>query len=344
MNRPSLRRPLSIRSMPLTIKTRFVNRTSLVALSLLLLSSCARTSPKIDAKAYAKEIEQWHSERLAELKSEDGWLTLAGLFWLKEGKNKLGSDKSNDIVLTKEKIGARSAGFILKNGVVQFEAQPSSGFTVAGKPVTQLELKSDENGSPTVLQLGSLTFQIIKRGEKLGVRIKDKQNPDRVNFQGTQFYPTDLKWRIDARFVPYNPPKAVSITNVLGMESEETSPGAVKFAVDGNFYQLDAITEKGETKYFMIVADKTSGKETYPAGRYLYVDPPDAAGRMVIDFNKAYSPPCAFTKFATCPLPPRQNRLPFAIEAGEKYSGHPKVSVLSKEQEAPFLFEIDTGG
>ena len=133
-----------------------------------------------------------------------------------------------------------------------------------------------------------------------------------------------MKWRIDAQFVPYNPPKAVPITNVLGMESGELSPGAVTFAVDGNSYQLDAITEKGETKYFMIIADKTSGKETYPAGRYLYVDPPDASGRMVIDFNKAYSPPCAFTKFATCPLPPRQNRLPFAIDAGEKYSGHPK--------------------
>ncbi|HXI62459.1 MAG TPA: DUF1684 domain-containing protein, partial [Pyrinomonadaceae bacterium] len=292
---------------------------------------------KIDANTYANEIEQWQKQRLADLKSEDGWLTLAGLFWLKEGHNKLGSDKSDDIVLAKEKIGAESADFLLTKGGVQFATRPNSGFTVAGKPVTQLELKSDEDGagSPTVLQLGSLTFQIIKRGEKLGLRVKDKQNPDRLNFQGTQFYPTDLKWRIEAQFVPYNPPKTVSITNVLGMESGETSPGAVKFSVDGSSYQLDAITEKGETKYFMIIADKTSGKETYPAGRYLYVDPPDAAGRMVIDFNRAYSPPCAFTKFATCPLPPRQNRLPFAINAGEKYSGHPRVAVTSKQMATP---------
>jgi len=302
---------------------RRIGNCTIAALSLLLLGACARTSPKIDANAYAKEIEQWHSERLTGLKSEDGWLTLVGLFWLKEGNNRIGSDKSNDIVLAKEQIGTQSGVFVLKDGVVQFEAQPGSGFTVAGKPVAQLELKSDEDGSPTVLQLGSLTFQIIKRGDKLGVRVKDKQNPDRINFEGTQFYPTDLKWRIDAQFVPYNPPKAVPITNVLGMESGETSPGALKFSVGGSSYQLDAITEKGETKYFMIIADKTSGKETYPAGRYLYVDPPDASGRMVIDFNKAYSPPCAFTKFATCPLPPRQNRLPFAIEAGEKYR-HPK--------------------
>ena len=309
------------------IKRRVRNSTSLVLLALffVLVGSCTRTSPKkIDPNVYAREIAQWQTERMAELKSEGGWLTLIGLFWLKEGENKLGSDTTSDILLQPDKIGKQSAVFVLKNGVVQFAAPPKSGFTVEGKPVTHLELKSDVDGSPTVLHLGSLTIQLIKRGDKLGLRAKDKENPDRINFQGTQFYPADLKWRIDAQFVPYNPPKAVSITNVLGMESGETSPGAVKFEVDGHTFQLDAITEKGETRYFMIIADKTSGKETYPAGRYLYVDPPDSSGRMVIDFNKAYSPPCAFTKFATCPLPPRQNRLPFPIDAGEKYTGHPK--------------------
>ena len=152
----------------------------------------------------------------------------------------------------------------------------------------------------------------------------DSQNPDRLNFKDTEFYPADLKWRIDAQFEPYNPPKPMPIVNVLNMESSESSPGAIKFTVDGHEYRLDAITEKDEPRLFMIIADKTSGKETYPAGRYLYVDPPDASGRVIIDFNKAYSPPCAFTKFATCPLPPKQNRLPFAIDAGEKYSGHAK--------------------
>lgn len=296
----------------------------LVALLFLVAGSCKRAAPRIDPVVYAKEIAQWQTGRLAELKSENGWLTLVGLFWLKEGDNKLGSDPANEMVLPKDKVPADAGVFTLRNGVVQFDAPPKSGFTVEGKPATQLTLKSDDDGSPTVLHLGSLTFQIIKRGEKLGLRVRDSQNPDRLNFAGTQFYPVDLQWRIDAQFVPYNPPKPVSITNVLGMESGEASPGAVKFEVDGKSYQIDAITEKGETRYFMIIADKTSGKETYGAGRYLYVDPPDSVGHMVIDFNKAYSPPCAFTKFATCPLPPRQNRLPFPIEAGEKYSGHPK--------------------
>jgi uncharacterized protein (DUF1684 family) len=309
------------------IKRSFGNHTSLVPLAIffVLAGSCTRTTPReIDPNVYAREIAQWQTERLAELKSEDGWLTLVGLFWLNEGENKLGSDTASDIVLPSGKIGKQSAIFVLKNGVVQFEAPPKSGFTVEGRPVTNLELKSDVDGTPTVLHLGTLSFQIIKRGDKFGLRVKDKENPDRLNFQNTEFYPADLKWRINAHFEAYNPPKPVPITNVLGMESGETSPGAVVFELDGHAYRLDAISEKGEPKFFMIIADKTSGKETYPAGRYLYVDPPDPSGRMVIDFNKAYSPPCAFTKFATCPLPPRQNRLPFPIEAGEKFSVHVK--------------------
>jgi hypothetical protein len=302
----------------------------MLALSFLafatIFSSCSRTQPrpKIDANAYAKELGQWQAERWKSLKSEDGWLTLLGLFWLKEGENKFGSDAANEIVLPKEKVSGYLGTLTVKDGVVRFEAPAKTGFTVDGKPVSTLELRSDADGSPTILRLGSLSFQLIKRGDRLGFRIKDKYNADRLNFRNTEFYPADLKWRIEARFEAYNPPKPVPITNVLNMESSETSPGAVVFEVDGQTYRLDAITEKGETKYFMIIADKTSGKETYPAGRYLYVDPPDAAGQMIIDFNKAYSPPCAFTKFATCPLPPRQNRLPFAIAAGEKYDVHAK--------------------
>lgn len=302
----------------------------MLALSLFMLASlcgsCSRNQPKpkMDANVYAQEIDEWHQERWASLKSDDGWLTLLGLFWLKEGENKFGSDAGNDIVLPQGKIGAHSGVFVLRAGTVRIETPLKTGFTVDGKAVSSLELKSDLDGSPTVLHLGSLSFQIIRRGDKLGLRVKDKDSPDRLNFHNTEFYPADLKWRIDAHLEPYNPPKPVPITNVLGMESGEISPGAVVFEVDGHSYRLDAITEKGEPKLFMIIADKTSGKETYPAGRYLYVDPPDSSGRMVIDFNKAYSPPCAFTKFATCPLPPRQNRLPFPIAAGEKYSGHVK--------------------
>lgn len=298
----------------------------LALLSTLLVLSCARKPPKsqVDPAAHQKEIAQWQEKRLTELKSETGWLTLVGLYWLNDGQNKFGNDPdaSNAIVWVPKIPEAASGAFILQNGVVRLEAPSQTGFKVDGQPVNNIELKTDADDHPTVMKIGSLSFQIIKRGEKFAVRVKDSQNPDRLNFKGTQFYPTAVSWRLDAQFEPYNPPKPMPITNVLGMESSESSPGAVKFTVDGQEYRLDAIKEKGETQLFMILADKTSGKETYPAGRYLYVDPPDASGRMIIDFNKAYSPPCAFTKFATCPLPPKQNRLPFAIEAGEKYQRH----------------------
>jgi uncharacterized protein (DUF1684 family) len=308
-------------------KVRVNRGTSSIVLALslsivsLLLSSCGRAAPKsnINPNAYAKEIQQWQQKRWAELKSDNGWLTLVGLFWLKEGENKFGSAADSDIVLPKSP--AHAGSFWLAKGVVKIDAnQP--GITLDGKPVKSIELKTDADDQPTVLHFGSLTLQIIKRGERLGLRVKDSQNPDRLNFKDTEFYPADLKWRVEAQFEPYHPPKPMPIMNVLGMESAEASPGAIKFKVDGQEYRLDAITEKGEPRLFMIIADKTSGKETYPAGRYLYVDPPDASGRVIIDFNKAYSPPCAFTKFATCPLPPRQNRLPFAVEAGEKYKRH----------------------
>ncbi|PYS23885.1 MAG: hypothetical protein DMF72_07930 [Acidobacteria bacterium] len=289
--------------------------------SMLFISACARNPSKsqIDPNAYAQELSQWQQKRWADLKGDSGWLTLVGLFWLKEGENKFGSDRANDIVISK--LAAHAGSFSLAKGAVKIDAtQP--GFTVDGKPIKSLELKTDDDDKPTIVHFDSVSFQIIKRGNKLGVRVKDSQNPDRLNFKDTEFYPADLKWRIEAQFEPYNPPKQMPIVNVLNMESSESSPGAIKFTAAGQEYRLDAITEKDEPRFFMIIADKTSGKETYPAGRYLYVDPPDASGRVIIDFNKAYSPPCAFTKFATCPLPPKQNRLPFAIEAGEKYQKH----------------------
>jgi uncharacterized protein (DUF1684 family) len=284
--------------------------------------ACSRAPRRTDPNTYAKEIEQWRAQRLADLTSESGWLTLIGLFWLKEGKNTFGSDVSNDIVLPKDKVAPRAGSFSLANGIVNFETPLANTFMVEGRPVTSLQMKSDADDQQTILTLGSVTFQIIKRNDKLGLRVKDKNNPDRMNFAGLENYPADLKWRIDARFEPYNPPKPMPILNVLGMESDEPSPGAIVFDVNGKSYRLDAVTEKDEPRFFMIFADDTRGKETYGAGRYLYVDPPDASGRVIIDFNKAYSPPCAFTNFATCPLPPKQNILPLAIEAGEKFKGH----------------------
>ncbi len=282
-------------------------------------SAAAAATP---AASYEQELEQWKAKRLANLKSEDGWLTLIGLFWLKEGENRFGSDPSNEIVLPEGKSPAQAGTVRLASGRVTLEARPDAKITSKGQPVTTLELKSDEDGEPTVLEMGSLSFHVVKRGERLGLRVKDRENPARAAFKGTDYYPADRKWVVSARFEPYQPPKQVPILNVLGMETEETSPGALAFEVDGRPYKLEALKEKGEEQFFIIFADQTSGHETYGAGRYLYADPPGADGLVRLDFNKAYSPPCAFTRYATCPLPPAQNRLPLRVEAGEKYTRH----------------------
>jgi uncharacterized protein len=272
--------------------------------------------------SYEQELEQWKTKRLASLKSEDGWLSLIGLFWFKEGENRFGSDPTNEIVLPDGKAPAQAGTLRLAAGKVTLEAKPEAKITTKGQPVTTLELKSDENGEPTMLELGSLSFHVVKRGERLGLRVKDRENPARAEFKGTDYYPVDHKWVVNARFEPYQPPKQVPILNVLDMTTMETSPGLLAFEVDGRPYKLEALKEQGSEQFFIIFADQTNKTETYGAGRYLYADPPGADGRVTLDFNRAYSPPCAFTRYATCPLPPAQNRLPLRVEAGERYLGH----------------------
>ena len=288
----------------------------------------------IDAAAHRSEIQKWQTDRLASLTKDDGWLTLVGLFWLNEGENKFGSDAKNSVVLPKDKAPGVAGSLWLEKGHVRLSARPESKISVAApndvaanrpdnKPLTSLELKDDnDDNGPTILELGSLLINVIKRGDRVGVRVKDTESRTRREFKGLEYYPIDPKWRIEARFEPYQPAKAIPITNVLGMTDDETAPGALAFEVNGKTYRIDPILEKGETDLFVMIADETTGKETYGAGRYLYVSPPDASGKVVIDFNKTYSPPCAFTNFATCPLPPKQNHLPFRVDAGEKkYAG-----------------------
>jgi hypothetical protein len=302
-----------------------------LASALALSAACAPTQAPPPAPTqqaagvavpYEQELEQWKAKRLASLKSEDGWLSLIGLFWLREGENRFGSDPAGDIVLPEGKAPAHAGTLRLAAGRVTLEAGPGAKITSKGQPVTTLELKSDEDGEPTPLDLGPLSFHVVRRGDRLGLRVRDRENPARAAFKGTDYYPADAKWVVSARFEPYDPPKRVPIVNVLNMETEETSPGALAFEVGGREFRLEALKEKGEEQFFIIFADQTSGRETYGAGRYLYADPPGADGRVKLDFNKAYSPPCAFTRYATCPLPPPQNRLPLRVEAGERYLGH----------------------
>lgn len=302
-----------------------------LGLIIILLALSSQVKPAIrvanldlhvNDPSYEREIEKWRKDRLEEINGENGWNTLLGLFWLHDGKNKVGSDPSNEIVLPPDRAPTFAGSIWLKGNTIRLDADPKALITHAGKPVHKLRLRSDANGEATVLRLGSLSMFMIKRGEKLGLRVKDKNHPTRSNFHGLDYFPLDTNWRVEATLEPQVPPKVIPIANVLGMIDNMTSPGTLVFELNGKTLRFDPVLEKGTKQFFVIFGDTTNGKETYGAGRYVYVDPPGKDGKVIIDFNKAYNPPCAFTKFATCPLPPRQNRLAIRVEAGEKkYAG-----------------------
>jgi uncharacterized protein (DUF1684 family) len=272
--------------------------------------------------AYDAEIEAWRAARLERLKAEDGWPSVVGLFWLEPGDNGFGSGKGNVVVLPPS-APARMGSIVLEKGRATLRVLPGVGLTANDKEVSgPTILASDADGSPTRLRHGSLLFYLIERRGKLAVRVKDSQSPARRDFHGLDYFPLDPSWRLEARFQPYDPPRSISVPNVLGHDDSEKSPGTLVFERDGQTYRLDPVLEAGETDYFVIFADATNGAETYGAGRFLYVKPP-VNGTTIIDFNKAYNPPCVFTDYATCPLPPPQNRLKVRVDAGEKEYAHP---------------------
>jgi hypothetical protein len=190
----------------------------------------------------------------------------------------------------------------------------------AGTPVdAPIPLRDDVDGPPTVLQMGSLRLHVIRRyADRLAVRVRDVESPARAAFRGIEHYPVDDRWRFEARFDPYEPSRVSEVPTILDVPEVYATPGAVVFEHESETHRLDAFLEPGETDLFIVFADLTTGTETYGGGRYLYTEPPDERGRVVLDFNRAYNPPCVFTEHATCALPLPQNRLPFRVEAGEK--------------------------
>lgn len=307
--------------------------TAALALSALLAGGAASLAASPEASktrkpaaesAYLQEIEALRKERNEGLKKEDGWFTLVGLFWLEPGENRFGSGVDNRVILPEDRSPAFAGTLIREGDAVRIRVAPGVPVTSGGQPVTETALTSDAQGKPTVLQLGSLSFFVIQRGDKVGVRVRDSKSPALAAFHGLEFYPVRPDWKVDARFEPYDPPKTVAVPNVLGQVADIPSPGAVVFEWEGKTYRMDALQGGPDGSLSLIFADATNGKETYGAGRFLVTDPPKD-GKVVVDFNKAYNPPCAFSSFATCPLPPQQNRLALRVEAGEKKygEGHP---------------------
>jgi hypothetical protein len=301
------------------VKTRRIGDCDMTTFSRLLFLPLLLLLVPGGESSYQAEIEQWRQKRVAALKAEDGWLTVAGLFWLKEGKNTVGADPSSNIVLPQGSAPGKVGVFDFQNGRTTFQVAPGVPATVNGKPTNSAMLKPDSSGGPDVLRVYDLTMFVIKRGDRLGIRLKDKNCPARKAFTGLKYFPVNARLRITAKFLPYQPPKMLSILNILGDTEQEASPGYAEFTIDGHLCRLDPL-EEGDGLFF-IFKDLTSGKETYPPGRFLFAEKPKN-GEVVLDFNKAMNPPCAFTPFATCPLPPQQNHLPVRVEAGELRYGH----------------------
>jgi uncharacterized protein len=267
--------------------------------------------------SYQTEVEQWRQQREQELKADNGWLTVSGLFWLKEGVNTAGSDASSVVVLPRGP--AKFGEFDFQRGQIIFRPASGLAVNVNGKPAAAAsKLKPDTEGNPDQVQLDGLTMFVIHRGDRYAIRLKDVASKFRKQFTGLHWFPVRQDYCVTAKFVAYDQPKLIAIPNVLGETSQMPSPGHVLFTLNGQSLRLDPVVE--EDHLFFIFRDETSAKGTYPPGRFLDAELAKD-GKVLLDFNKAYNPPCAFTPYATCPLPPKQNRLPVRIEAGEQFFG-----------------------
>ncbi len=304
------------------MRLRVVLAAAGLAAAGLVASVCA---PAAADEAHRAEVQEWRDAREARLRADDGWLTLVGLFWLKDGPNRFGTDPSSDIVLP-EGSGPDHAGVLtFEDGRSTLELAHGVQGRIDGQPVSGPRLmEPDSSDQADILELGDLKMHVIERGERFGIRVKDKNSPVRTSFAGLSWFPIDEAYRIEARWVSYPAPRPLKVPNVLGETEIMPSPGHAEFDLDGQTVRLDGVLQDTQSmELFFILRDQTSGKETYGSGRFLHADPPKQ-GRVILDFNKSYNPPCAFTSYATCPLPPRQNWLPVAVKAGELAYGEAK--------------------
>jgi len=286
----------------------------------LCLAACASAALAADQSAaadasYLQSFDKWKAELVDDLKQN--WLPLAGLFWLKPGGNKFGSDAKNDIVFPKGP--AHAGSFTLQSKDVSVRFEPGVQVTVSSKPFTASKLESDVSGHATVLEMGSLRFYVIVRGERIGIRLKDTESDAARGFRGLDFFPVSMNYRVTAKFEPSQGKKTVDVPNVLGDVAPTPVVGTVVFTINGQELRLSDLGGDPANGLFFVFSDPTSKTETYPGGRFLETESV-VNGTVVLDFNRAHNPPCAVTPYATCPLAPKENRLAVAIPAGERYN------------------------
>lgn len=305
----------------------------LLAAAALVMAACSRDAAPSAAQeaakakaaaAFAASERTWRAQRLAELTKPGGWASLVGLHWLDRGSHRVGSAVDNGVRLS---MGPPHLGvFSVRDGKVRFAAD--AAVTVDGATSRGGRLRTDADAAgPSVIAFddGKGLATVISRGGRLALRVKHADADSRVHFTGLQYWPGGPQWRLQARFVPHPPGRTLPIANIIGTTDEIPNPGVVEFTRNGTPYRLEAL-DQGEGTLFLVFADRTSGHGSYGAGRFIDAPMPDARGRLTLDFNRAYNPPCAFTPFATCPLPPPENRLDLRVEAGEKTYRKPETS------------------
>jgi len=288
-----------------------------IALSALVMTLAAGLSAQtVPDAAYQQSFDKWKADLVDDLKQN--WLPLAGLFWLKPGENTFGTDPANLIVLPAGSTAAHAGSFVLESSDVTVKLTARVNATIAGKPVTAAKLQSDASGNATVVELAALRLKVIVRGQRIGIRVKDLNSPAVRSYHGPEFYPLSLDSRVTAAWVPSNEKKTVDVPDVLGDVTPTPVVGKVQFTLNGHSLELTDLGGDPSKGLFFVFNDLTSKTTTYPGGRFLETDPA-VNGKVVLDFNRAYSPPCSVTPYATCPLAPRENRLTVAVEAGQKY-------------------------
>lgn len=293
-------------------------------LAAALLMGCAGDKQLDAVQAHRAEVEAWSADRLARLQAPDGWLSLVGLHWLDAGLQTVGTGADNAIVLATgpDRLGTVELD---ADGTTRFTPAAGTKVTLDGTPIDAAVVLHDDLGgaTPNVLGFadGRASLVVIDRAGRKALRVRDANAATRTGFRGIQRYPVDIAWRLPAHFEAHPPGKMIPIASVINTIDEMANPGVVVFEKDGKTFRLEAVDE-GDGRLFLIFADRTNGRETYGAGRFLYAAPADANGNTVVDFNEAYNPPCAMNAYSTCPLPPPENRLDLAITAGErKYEG-----------------------
>ncbi len=295
--------------------------------SVLFFVACEQKMSEEEVKAYKEAHEQWQEQRMEKLKAPNGYVNLAGLYMLKKGLATFGSDTSNTIVFPSNAPAFLGKVRVTNTNSVLYEA-PGDPIVMMKEPgkdsiweAPAMQLVYDDSMHVNLqMQYESLAWYVIRRGNELAVRLRDYKNPKLDSLKSIDSYPVDVNWVLRAQFVPYDPPKILKIQNILGITYDQPSVGKLVFEKDGIEYALD-VTEEGD-EFFVTYADETTGEATYGGGRYMYTAKPDLNSEVVMDFNKGYNPPCVYTSFATCPLPPPQNKLNVAILAGEKFTSH----------------------